>query len=72
MADAKKCDRCGKLYTNNTEKRVVDGFFSPVVFSSISIITINNNIVRDIDLCDNCMDDLLTFIEIKDEEKENG
>ena len=60
MAMARKCDRCGKFYTENTARvngRVVG-----------TIAFVNINCVDDpYDLCGGCMEDLKRFMGITDE-----
>ena len=65
MANAKKCDRCGKYYDRNHAKSMNGNFVT-----SISIITTTPaQYHRVFDLCDECIVDLYKFfgLEGKDE-----
>lgn len=67
MAQAMKCDRCGKFYTienqiNILHKRRIGG---------LSIETSKGNVIQYYDLCDSCISKLLKFMNIKpDDEKQ--
>ena len=63
MADAKKCDRCGKYYDKCTKKRYVNGCF----VLGIKIYT--SGPFRAYDLCEDCVEDLYKFMNIDDKEK---
>ena len=65
MANAKKCDRCGKYYDKNNAKSM-NGIF----VTSISIKTNPPLYKRVFDLCDECIVDLYKFLglEGKDEQ----
>ena len=56
MANAKKCDRCGKYYDKN-EARTESGS----VLTGVGFITANNHVL-DHDLCDECIDKLKQFL----------
>lgn len=60
MAYAKKCDRCGKFYTGNSTDNEIKG----VSVTGIRIFA-EADVVRnfvDLDLCDDCVFDLYTFL----------
>lgn len=63
--DAKKCDRCGKFYTE--EKRKVDytvDIFGKKIFQVKLIYRGDNcSYAIDLDLCSYCMNDLKKFLE---------
>lgn len=55
MADAKKCDRCGKFYTNNDRQFRVNGGY-PV---RIDMVDRNGwTLGNGFDLCEDCMKEL--------------
>lgn len=62
---AKKCDRCGKLYefydmVNNTRRNGV-----AIVY--LNKLGIREGLIRDIDLCQECMDSFAKWYEMKGE-----
>ena len=65
MANAKKCDRCGKFYDTSIS-RAVPGFWFGVTLDKVQIKTINDNEAYTRDLCDECMDELLEFLKVKE------
>lgn len=66
MATVRQCDRCKKVYeTNEAFIHYVDGNYkdNQRTLSGISILYKDNNFkTDDLDLCDECMADLLNFI----------
>ena len=52
MANAKKCDRCGKYYDNN-EPYVVGGRISAI--DGIAFTLKDGSVVNPVDLCDECI-----------------
>lgn len=58
MSNAKKCDRCGKLYENYKGVKITEGgnSYNTVIFTG------NNYGNRDFDLCPDCMSKLIEFI----------
>lgn len=74
--DAKKCDRCGKLYIETNEPiraflycRVTDGekaTYTPEKIKELNTYNINiklNNTGRDMDMCPSCRKKLMEFFE---------
>lgn len=59
MANAKKCDRCGKYYTNSEKRYVVDGFY----VGCVKILSINGTCIDEYDLCDDCIKKLMIFFD---------
>lgn len=59
--DAKKCDRCGKFYTE--EKHTVDIFDKKIYLVKLIYRGDNCNHAIDLDLCPYCMNDLKNFFE---------
>ena len=59
MANAKKCDRCGKYYTNSEKRYTVDGLY----VGGITTLSIKGNSITKYDLCDDCIKKLLTFLD---------
>jgi hypothetical protein len=58
MADAKKCDRCGKYYDEQEKKYTVDGN----ILASIKFISKQNCMIGRCDLCDECAKKLVQFM----------
>lgn len=58
MADAKKCDRCGKYYTEREQRYVVNGFY----VGCVEILSINGNCIDKYDLCDDCIKKLMRYL----------
>lgn len=63
MADAKKCDRCGKLYEHYDGIRVVEND------SCYHIMRLENDTIntRVYDMCPECMQKLVDFIKEESE-----
>lgn len=59
MANAKKCDRCGKYYDRNHAKSMNGNF--------VTSISINSppQYRRVFDLCDECIVDLYKFLDLE-------
>lgn len=68
MANALKCDRCGKLYENYKGIRIGD---RGAYYCCMSIITSDGWVRRGYDLCPECMTKLVEFLKL-DEEVSNG
>ena len=72
MADAKKCDRCGKYYDKNERHTNPHQFEDGCVctagpieieyMAKIGIATKWRKIVEEYDLCDDCIDDFKEFM----------
>lgn len=60
MAAAKKCDRCGKFYDRNT--RINKGLYKNEFIDGIVKTTSIGNYLNQIDLCDECLDELDIFL----------
>jgi hypothetical protein len=71
MANAKKCDRCGKFYEKNLETS-----YKREVVVGVSFINTRDNAIEDRDLCDECIAKFKRFMagcELREEmEKPNG
>lgn len=67
MADAKRCDRCGKYYVEEEKKYQVDGN----ILASIKFICSKNCMFGRFDLCDDCAEKLDRFMN-KEKEEEKG
>lgn len=61
MASAKKCDACGKYYDDNkrfeTSGRVHGG-----ILGRVNTITVTGCMDKSFDLCDDCLEALLLFL----------
>lgn len=71
MASAKQCDRCGKFYNRNN--RMIKGPYKNESIDGIVKTTNIGNYLKQIDLCDECLDKLdifLSGIELAGFEKE--
>lgn len=66
MADVKQCDRCKKIYEKNEAFiHCIDGNYKDNrrTLSGINILYSENNFkIGDLDLCDECIADLLNFL----------
>lgn len=69
MANARKCDRCGCYYDENT-KHKVNASGQKTVISEVCTYTICETAYRLYDLCDNCIDDFFEFMCNRQLEKE--
>ena len=58
MANAKKCDRCGKYYTDKDKKFTINGYS----IYSIGLRTKQGYMELVYDLCDDCTKDLFHFL----------
>ena len=65
MANAKKCDRCGKYYDKNKGVKSINGCF----VRGIRLET--SGPYTDLDLCDSCISELYTFLGLDKEKNEN-
>lgn len=54
------CDRCKATYNYNAKRKVFDR--EEQRYGSIGLINTDNNIYR-VDLCDACMDEVLTLLQ---------
>ena len=61
MANAKKCDRCGKYYDENTRFKSSKCCYGQCV-SSVTEITVGGYHYKNYDLCDDCIADFRAFI----------
>lgn len=61
--DAKKCDRCGRYYDDNVKNETI-GCVHGGVISSIIIIEKHGSADCDFDLCDDCIGELMSFLNI--------
>ena len=61
MANAKKCDRCGKYYDENTRFKSNNCRYAQRV-SSVTEITVGGYHYKNYDLCDDCIADFRAFI----------
>ena len=64
MANAKKCDRCGKYYDKNKGVKSINGCF----VRGIRLETSGS--YMDLDLCDSCISELYTFLGLDKEKNE--
>ena len=60
MADAKKCDRCGKFYDENTITKIINGFKYKI--GGITVMSTGGSDIFYADLCDDCVKDLNKFL----------
>lgn len=60
MANAKKCDRCGKFYVFNT-KFPADQH-GDIYIESVMTMTTGGYHYKNYDLCDDCIEDFKKFI----------
>lgn len=65
MANALKCDRCGKFYIKN-EKHKTSGRVNGGILGGITTVSTNENHDKWLDLCDDCISDLLDFLDGKE------
>ena len=61
MANAKKCDRCGKYYDENAIFKSSNCFNCQCV-SSVTEMTVGGYHYKNYDLCDDCIADFRAFI----------
>ena len=67
MAQAIKCDRCGKYYDKpNNANRLISG----CIVRGIRLFT--SGPYREFDLCGDCVEDLFKFLHLDKETNENG
>ena len=62
MANAKKCDRCGKLYEHYNGKPFIDDGSE---YNWVRIYTTHGSAWRDFDLCPDCMTKLIAFLKME-------
>ena len=62
MADAKKCDRCGKYYERNHGQSMCGAYVSRVQLRSCFDTDL---LLKIFDLCDDCVDELFDFLHIE-------
>ena len=65
MSKVIKCDRCGKYFDKFTSKRYIGG----LCVRGFRIITSAGN-YKPYDLCENCVEDLYTFMNLDKKEEE--
>lgn len=59
MANAKKCDKCGKFYANHERKfRINNKDFKNANPAWIKLVDVNDHYITSFDLCEQCMKDL--------------
>ena len=58
MANALKCDRCGKFYTEKEKNFIVPGD----ILEYIKIYAKNNVLIDIFDLCDDCAEELWNWL----------
>lgn len=68
MSAARKCDRCGKFYEKNSVKWYLNG---GSITRGINIISNNNLIAVECDLCDSCIEDFRAFMDYYDDKEED-
>ena len=68
MSDAKKCDRCGKLYDNYDGRKVQEGGNS---YIKLALLRGWNDSFRQYDLCPECIKLLIKWIKEADNETDN-
>ena len=62
MAAAKKCDRCCKYYDKNEKHTVPENGYKYILGGIATTIIRTNNMFKQYDLCDECLDDLFDFL----------
>lgn len=62
MADAKKCDRCGKFYVDKEKKFRINSNGNKGIPSWIKIINIEDTCITHFELCEQCMKDLWRWL----------
>ena len=62
MANAKKCDRCGNFYTSSTMHKTTVNTGKTVLIG-MCFVTGNGHYIKYADLCDDCISDLMVFLE---------
>ena len=65
MAKAHKCDRCGNYYEKNNNRLIPNGF-SKATMAAIMPLTISNDHGRRYDLCDDCANEFMKFINMEE------
>ena len=60
MANAKKCDRCGAFYENNTLLK--SRLCGNRVIVGIRLVTNAGSVEEEYDLCDHCLTELSCFL----------
>lgn len=69
--DAKKCDRCQRYYTKNANIAVYKGFNTVYGVIIDDYSRRNGGRMAMFDLCDKCIDELMTFLKIEKLKEEN-
>ena len=59
MANAKRCDVCGRFYVNEDKNFSVNGYKAAV----IAILSVNENNLKKYDVCDECAKDVFDLLE---------
>lgn len=59
MANAKRCDRCGKFYMNDDSKITIGGLY----VDYISLISTGGSVIDRHDLCNDCVEHLLEWLD---------
>lgn len=61
MAEAKKCDRCGRFYETNSSHETVGRIYNGII-GGIATASRGGSADKWFDLCDDCILDLLKFM----------
>lgn len=75
MADAKKCDRCGKYYEKNEEHKYTEEMqHKSMIAARIQIRSVSGFMLTDYDMCDECLSRFKEFMDgdTKDEDDCKG
>lgn len=71
MAKAYQCDRCLWYYSANKDV-IPRGLPTDKVAKGVKIVTVQDNVARYYELCDDCLRKLMDFLEYRDNLKEEG
>lgn len=73
MANAYKCDACGKFYLENETKIKFLDYRKPTTCNHISVISRDGPLDKRFDLCDECLAKILDMLHVESsKEKENA
>ena len=70
MAEAHKCDRCGKYYDNNTVFVKISRLNRSVVVTGVAFVDIDGAAFNAHDLCDDCIVAFIDFLNPATDEPE--
>ena len=76
MSDAKKCDRCGKFYEKNSISferygtNIINGEYT--IVSGLSLTTQFPGVFKPYDLCDECLEQLIDWLECQKKGENDG